>query len=151
MQWMNCWWIHSTRLMYHWISIIQPLSSMNGAHLSRRSAGFIQIMTLTFWTWWRKGEAIKRKRAELLKKAVFSSFKVSWDQEYNKGTYWAMFDVRSSMMLGCRWKGVLDRFGALKRMMNRCVNSRRLHLPMTFYQASSNESEIAVDHVYTNE
>ena len=33
--------------MCHWISMIQLLSSMDRAHLSQRSAGFIQIMTMT--------------------------------------------------------------------------------------------------------
>jgi len=42
--------------MYHWISMIQRLSSMDGAHRSQLSAGLIQIMTLAPRYCWRKGE-----------------------------------------------------------------------------------------------
>ena len=54
---MKCWWIYSIPgWCHHWISMIQRLNSMDGAHRSQLSAGLIQIMTLAPWNCWRRGE-----------------------------------------------------------------------------------------------
>ena len=138
MQWMKCWWIYIVYPIYLWLHFndtdteldgwCPPKSAVCGFHADN------DIDTLNLLA--ERGRANYKvrgtgKRLHKVDQNRFREacrggscvFKVSCDQEYRKGTYWAMFDDRW-LLRWCRWNRVLYRFGALKGT----PNSRRPQL-----------------------